>query len=122
MNMIDMNKIEGYYQNALKYAKIGEFEIALDMVDKMHELLPNNDKVFLTSAAIKITAEDYLGCIADSKRCVELNPSNASGWNHLGVSLCYSGSIRDGLAAFKKAIELGQDDAVANYNHWVNKI
>jgi tetratricopeptide (TPR) repeat protein len=119
--MVDINKLEGYYQQALKYAKIGEYTIALDMIAKMHEILPNNDKIYLTSAAIKMTAEDYDGCIQDSWKCVNLNPENASGWNHLGVALCSSGDVSSGLGAFQKAMDLGLEDASVNFNHWLSK-
>ncbi len=118
---MDVDKIEGYYQNALKYAQIGEYEIALDMVGKIHKLSPDNDAVYLIAAAIKMQAEDYDGCIIESEHCVRIKPDNASGWNHLGVALCCSGQISTGLSKLKIAIELGMDEAGSNYLFWSKK-
>ena len=116
------NKLEGYYQHALKYANEAEFEIAIDMVNKMHALSPNNDQIYLTGAAIKLTGKDYLGCIEDSKKCIEINPKNIAGWNHLGSGYCEMNNFEKGLQAFKNGIDLGSDDSLTLYNHWIENM
>lgn len=114
--------LEQHYQRAIQYAKEGEYELALEYVDRMHKLAPENDGVYLTSAAIKASSEDYYGCYKDSEKCVKLNPENASGWNHAGVAACELGYISDGLDFFKTAISLGLSDAQENYNYWREKV
>ena len=120
--MENLNEFKGYLINATKYSDIGEYDIALDMVKKMHEIAPNNDFVYLISASIKLAAENYSDCIDDSKICLNINPNNAKGWNMLGVAHCSSGEIKEGLIAFEKGIELGDNDCNMNYNYWIKKI
>jgi len=120
--MENSNEFKGYLINAAKYSDIGEYDIALDMVNKMHEISPNNDFVYLISASIKLASENYLGCISDCKICLKINPNNAKGWNMIGVALCSSDNIEKGLLAFERGIELGNNDCSMNYNHWIKQL
>lgn len=113
-----LNKVDEFYQRALKYADNGDQENALNMISEMHTILPNNDSVYLTSAALKIEFGDIHGALKDSQRCVEINPNNALGWNHLGYSLCKCNNIPEGLDCFKKASALGLNEAERNYKKW----
>lgn len=122
MNKDTSEKLEEYYQTAIQHAKSGEYDIALEYVSKMQQLSPDNDKIYLTSAAIKMSAEDYYGCYKDAEKCVMLNNENASGWNHVAVALCELGHIHEGLKFFKTAISLGLEAARDNYEYWSEKV
>ncbi|MEY5047615.1 MAG: hypothetical protein RLZZ175_974 [Bacteroidota bacterium] len=107
-----------FYEQIVESVNNENYKLAYELVEEMHTIIPNNDIVYNISASIKMEAEDYLGCVEDSKKCVSINPNNAEGWSHLGVSYCIIGQIEQGLLALKKAIELGHADSVLNYNYW----
>jgi tetratricopeptide (TPR) repeat protein len=119
---MDLQKLEDLYQDAIRLTKSKDYTAAFNKIDEMHALLPNNDAVYLTSAAINMTCENYKGCIADSEKCVKINPFNASGWTHLGVAKCCLGEIAEGLVDIKKAYDLGLVDVAGDFNYWLRKL
>lgn len=117
-----MDLIEQFYQKALANAQAKNFSVALDWVQKMHTIAPNNDSVYLVEAAIHMEAENYTACAEASKECILLNEANGSGWNHLGVSMCYMNHIPEGVDCFKRAMALNTPGASDNYYFWSSKI
>jgi Flp pilus assembly protein TadD len=76
------------------------------------ELSPDNAKAYLLIAA----SYDYLGdteaSIRANLKSIELEPTRA-GYRDLGLTFYYSGDFERALAAFQRAVELGEEDHAA---------
>lgn len=60
-------------------------------------------------------AEDFDGALYYFRKAVELDPSNAHAWLHLGFAEGKNGQTRARAASYRKAIELNPDLAEARY-------
>ncbi|MCB9225500.1 MAG: hypothetical protein R2780_01620 [Crocinitomicaceae bacterium] len=110
------------YNLAVQSLQNEKINDAIKYADDLKRILPNNDAVYHLRAAIMMHIEDYEKCIIESRKCVELNPENGEGWNHLGVALSSLGKIEEGINAFQKGIALDHEACKMNYNYWINQL
>src|SRR5262249_31931392 len=54
--------------------------------------------------------------IAAFKRKIEVQPKDVAGWTNLAATLCEQGSVREGLEASERALDLAPDDPDLNSN------
>ncbi len=105
----------GTWQHRLAYARVlyrqGRYEDALEQLQRVIELSPDNARAYLLMGA----AYDYLGYPDESLqatlRSLEIEPTRA-GYRDLGITYYFLGNYEKAAEAYKRAVELGPQD------HW----
>ncbi len=105
----------GTWQHRLAYAGVlyrqGRYEDALEELQRVIELSPDNARAYLLMGA----AYDYLGFQDESLqatlRSLEIEPTRA-GYRDLGITYYFLGSYEKAAEAYERAVELGPQD------HW----
>ncbi len=105
----------GTWQHRLAYARVvyrqGRYEDALQELQRVIELSPDNARAYLLMGA----TYDYLGFPDESLqatlRSLEIEPTRA-GYRDLGITYYFLGDYEKAAEAFERAVELGPQD------HW----
>jgi len=92
-----------------KTVKIAEAMEAWEVAGQATELIP---QVYVQAAGKLLNAKDFAGAAENYKKALELEPTNGQTALRLGVALNGAGDFEGALAAFAKASENGQEDAV----------
>ena len=120
--MIDYNKaIEikpdsySYMNRAILKHELKEFEFAIKDFDLA--MISDNkessikDKIYYNKGNSLASLEDYYGAISSYKKAIDINSNYAFAYFQMGVCKYYISDISGGCTDFKKAKELGFNDA-----------
>ncbi len=100
---IGADAVDYYNSGQAKYAK-GDLSGALDDFNKVVELLPDVDKVYINRGNVKKDKGDGVGALADYNKAIDLNPRGATAYYNRGILKGTTGDSNGALADFSKAI------------------
>jgi tetratricopeptide (TPR) repeat protein len=123
-----------YNQIAINYLTLKEFEralLAFDIAIELKESLLNNgidetvipshvdgvpynidgEKMYTNRANVKLSLEDYQGCLNDCKKAIEINPDYSNSYFIAGLLFSKLDINEESLKALKKAESLGHTQA-----------
>lgn len=103
-----------FQEKNLERAEVKALELLRRGVD---HLIP-----YLCMSAITGTRGDWRYCEMYSSHGLKHDRENEMLLNHMGVSLCEQGKVREGLKYLAEGKKLGFYNCVENYNFWVQKL
>ena len=89
----------------VEYMQSGEYEIALDKLNKALQADPRYVGAHNTMGLLRATLGQYDQAEASFKQALRIEPENSSVLNNYGQFLCQRGRYDEGQAMFLKAIE-----------------
>jgi tetratricopeptide (TPR) repeat protein len=111
---------QAWFNKGLIYAKLDESDRVLAAYSKAIELtpgegqLPAEGQYYLFRSSIWYTREDYAKALADILRALQLNPNVGAYYYNLGGICAAMGDNAKAIVAYRKAVELGYEDARGN--------
>lgn len=105
----------GYYSRGLAFYDIGNNIKAIEDYSKVIELADNYIEVYNNRGVSKGVLQDYEGSIKDFDKAILNAPKNPNAWFNRGNSLLMLNRLDKACADYKKASELGSDEAKEMY-------
>ncbi len=103
---------------AMRISQLFAFLLTVSLVAMPHRAIAQtSDQLFQQGNAAQ-AAGNFAAAESIWRRVLELNPSNATAYNNLGVTLADQGKFEEAIAAYRQAIELDPDSTIA-YNNLV---
>ena len=90
---------------------LGRYEEAIESLDKALEFNPSMDKALCEKGAVLLDLKSPREALIYLEWATMVNPSNACAWRITGDSYYRLKRKRDAITSYKKAIELGDQDA-----------
>jgi tetratricopeptide (TPR) repeat protein len=122
MTSVKMEEIKDLYRRALKLAEVGSYNSAIEYAQTIVLNYPNVFLGYFCLAAIYGYIENWKQVYINATKANELDPDNPAILNHLGVSLCQLGKIREGLFYLQRGTELGDRDCYNNLGYWIRQL
>ena len=95
------------------YRMGGQFEKALPLAERLTEENERNDEAWRNLAGLKLSLDQVAEAKSAFQRCVDLNPSNALGWQGLAWAYFRSGQNEKALEFIENACQLApQNDTI----------
>ncbi len=119
---MDPGDVGAYEGIGRSYREIGEFQKAIDALEKGESLLPPSQisPIHARLHNTKAVTYDMMGkhkeAAVEYELAVKLDPANDRYYNNRGFSYLLRGQIEEAIAAFKKAIEINMDNKTAHAN------
>jgi tetratricopeptide (TPR) repeat protein len=109
---INPNRSYAYIYMASTKLKQGDFNSALGLINKSIELNPNEPTAHYTKGRILFISKDYKGCKLSLDKAISLNPLDSDFYLIRALAEAGLGENENCCLDFKKAIELGNEDAI----------
>jgi len=93
--------------------KEGKLVRALDVIQTLHKLHPNNAEYVSTNAWVYFQMENYRRALKLSEQAVQMNPGNARDHAILGASRLFFKQYQPALEASSQALQLDPDQSLA---------
>lgn len=110
------NKPKFYYQEALKYMDEGDYNKALESINKSIELVWDFDNSFYIRGCIFQNLERFEEAMQDFNKCVFLNPNNLEAFNNRGCCHYFLQKYEQSLEDYCQAIEIDPSYEYAYHN------
>jgi len=117
-----MEEVKNLYRTALELAKNGSYDLAIQYAKKITDSYPDIFLGYFCLAAIYGYIENWNQVYLNAIKADELDPNNPAILNHLGVSLCQLGKIREGVFYLQRGTGLGDRDCYNNLGYWIRKL
>jgi tetratricopeptide (TPR) repeat protein len=106
------------------FTKDADLDLAMQVLDALEDLAPENAEVWHKRANVETLREDYTSALADLRRSLSLDPRNYSTMSDLGNVLEKVGAKKEALEAYSKALKANPfldeaRDAVKELTHEV---
>jgi tetratricopeptide (TPR) repeat protein len=98
------------------YAGLGQYEKALDDLNRAIQLDPNRAPAYNRRGNIYQKLGQYEQALADYKRAIQLNPEDITSYNNRGNIYANLGQYEKALADYERVVHLNPDDAIT-YNN-----
>ncbi len=106
---LDPDNPKGYFTRAVDYAKIHDFQKALNDLTIADSLLPNEAAIIYKRGSVKHRLGDLKGALTDFTRVTELKPDFEWGFLDKGIILNELEKYDQAIEAFHKALEIKPD-------------
>jgi tetratricopeptide (TPR) repeat protein len=110
---------DAFFYRAIAYFERGDYEKALEDLDKFLELNPDHASAWDNRGVTLERLGRYEEALGSYDKAIELNPTHANAWYNRGVTLESLGRHEEALSSYDKAIELNPTDASAWNNRGV---
>lgn len=90
----------------------GDYESALEIIDRLLEERPDSAAYWVTKAGFLEDAGDPETAESAARQALRLNPRNEHAWSLLGRLLAGRGLYKEGLECFKRSLGICEDFAV----------
>jgi tetratricopeptide (TPR) repeat protein len=98
--------VEGWFNCALVYQKIGRLEEALQSYQEAARLAPENAKIWSNISSVWFETGHYAEAEAAARRALELNPEYPRAWDNLAATLSAVNRLPEAAVACQSAIRL----------------
>jgi tetratricopeptide (TPR) repeat protein len=98
-----------------------DYSNAIVLLNKMTEMDPKNDKLFVALAGCYQHLKDFTSSEVAYKKALAIMPKNAQAYNNMGVSLKEQGKLEEAAEAYHEALAIKPDFAQA-YNNLGNAL
>ena len=100
-----------YFKRGKDLADFGDYEGAINALNKEIEINPKNEDAYFYRAFYKGELEDYYGAISDYNKAVEINPKDAIAYSNRGASKELLEDLKGACDDWRKAVDLGHQSA-----------
>ncbi len=108
---LDQSIPEVFYFRALLFTTADQPNEAIEFCTYAIQLDSSNAEYFLRRGVIHSKQEKYTHALFDLNMALEIDPENANAYYNLGMIYYYTDQNEGACEKFKKALELGQNDA-----------
>ncbi len=115
----DSHNLQANLELALEYYHIQNYEPALEILEQLSQILPNNHFVFLIMAKIYHNTRIMDKAIENYKKVIKLNPDDKNAYSQLGYCYLTSGDYKRGHEAWSarsKNEPVTQNNAIDAYD------
>lgn len=112
------NNPENYSKTAYALFKQGNYEKALDEYNKAINLESDNAQFYFLRSLVYWKLGKLEKSNKDLSKAIKLNPNQHAAYNNLGLNLIQLKDTLNACENFKKAMELGNTNAIGNYNKY----
>lgn len=113
---LDKNNVGAYNNRGALKVDLGNFEGAMQDLNKAIDLTRNDCSPYVNRANLKRKLEDYNGAMKDFNKAIELNPTESELYNYRGILKTKLEDINGAIEDFNKAIELSPNDSGLYFN------
>ncbi|MCM1261880.1 MAG: radical SAM protein [Butyrivibrio sp.] len=97
---------EGLLEKAEGLIRLGIYQEAAIILNRVTELEPDNEKAYVVKAYAEYMCGNYECCRADNEKALELNEGNADALSGYAIALYKLGDKQGGIDKMKKAVAL----------------
>ncbi len=105
-NIKPFSSSKSYYEQAVKLQGEGHHDEAIDELDRVIHLAPENADAYWLRGNSYIITKEYDLAVIDLNKAIELKPEKQVYWRDRGFANYYSGKIDYATADFTRALEL----------------
>ncbi|MBW4554855.1 MAG: tetratricopeptide repeat protein [Trichormus sp. ATA11-4-KO1] len=99
-----VKNVENLVQQAMSKYEQDNYQGALSDYNQIIQLEPNNEWHYFNRGQIRRLMKDKKGAAEDFQEAIKLNPTEASAYNMLGITLQELGKIEEGVEIFTQGI------------------
>ena len=88
-----------------KFVLSGELDLAMQVLDAIAELAPDNAEAWHQRALVAVTQSNFPRALSDLKRALAIDPRHYKARRDLGAVLQQMGQSREALKAYQEALE-----------------
>ncbi len=93
-----------------------ELSVAENLLDKLHEIEPSNDEVYIQKANIFSKRNQHNDAIKTLKLALQLSEDNADIFSLIGMEYLFLEEFSEAILYFKKCLDIDNQDYSALYN------
>ena len=104
---MDPKSATAYYSRSLVYCELGDYDHALEDVNRAVELAPDSADAYVQRGTVYSRKTNEKSALADYEKAIELDPENGFAHYIRGAAYCNAKRWRDAIVYFNRALQLG---------------
>jgi len=102
----DLVSADAWYDKAVTYGSMGDYQKAVDSFDNVLELNPDNTDAWYNKGRALGKLRKFIRAVECFDHVLALQPDNADAWYYKGISLVQLRKIPEAYACFERAVSL----------------
>jgi tetratricopeptide (TPR) repeat protein len=102
----DLVSADAWYDKAVTYGSMGDYQKAVDSFDKVLELNPDNADAWYNKGRALGKLRKFIRAVECFDHVLALQPDNADAWYYKGVSLVQLRKIPEAYACFERVLSI----------------